>query len=166
MEINTINKFDNEEFEDLKGLDVMEVPGLGFYKQKIIETLPNAKLIIVFVDSNEKQNIALASEYLYDILNNENFDDMINIIVACNKQDLKFSKNKKLIESEMSNEIENIKQIKQKNNLDDSSTLGTLFNMKTKFKFDLFKNVHFVDTDKNSKYEFLIEKIRELINLK
>jgi signal recognition particle receptor subunit beta len=166
MEINTLNKFENEEFEDLKGLDVMDVPGLGFYKQKIIETLPNAKLIILFVDSNEKQNIALASEYLYDILNNENFDDMINIIVACNKQDLKFSKNKKLIESEMSNEIENIKQIKQKNNLDDSSTLGTLFNMKTKFKFDVFKNVHFVDTEKNSKYELLIEKIKELINSK
>jgi signal recognition particle receptor subunit beta len=163
MEINLINNYQNEEFENIKSLDVMDVPGLGFYKQKILETLPNAKLIIVFVDSNEKQSISLASEYLYDILNNENFDDLVNIIVACNKQDLKFSKNKKLIESEMSNEIENIKQIKQKNNLDDSSTLGTLFNMKTKFKFDMFKNVHFVDTDKNSKYEFLIEKMKELI---
>jgi signal recognition particle receptor subunit beta len=163
MEINHIQKLNNEEIENIKNLELMDVPGLGFYKQKIIETLSNAKLIIIFLDSNEKQSISLASEYLYDLLNNENFDDMVNIVIACNKQDLKFSKNKKLIESEISNEIENIKTIKQKNNLDDSSTLGTLFNMKTKFKFEMFKNVQFVDTDKNSKFQSLIDKIKELI---
>lgn len=163
MEINHIKNFKQKEIEGLINLEIMDIPGLGFYKQKILDTLPNAKLIILFLDSNEKQSISLASEYLYDLLNSESFDDMINIIVACNKQDLKFSKNKKLIESEISNEIENIKTIKQKNNLDDSSTLGTLFNMKTKFKFDMFKNVQFVDTMKNSKFQNLVEKIKELI---
>jgi signal recognition particle receptor subunit beta len=163
MEINHIKNYPSDEIENLSTLEIMDIPGLGFFKQKFIETLPNAKLIILFLDSNEKQSISLASEYLYDILNNENFDDLVNIIVACNKQDLKFSKNKKLIESDVSNEIENIKQIKQKNNLDDSSTLGTLFNMKVKFKFEMFKNVQFVETDKNSKFQSLIDKVKELI---
>ena len=163
MKINQIQNYNREEFPNLNNLEAMDIPGLGFYKQTIVDTQPNAKIIFLFLDSNEKQSISLASEYLYDILNSENFEDMVNIVVACNKQDLKFSKNKKLIESEISNEIENIKQIKQKNNLDDSSTLGTLYNMKTRFKFDMFKNVHFVETDRISKFESLMEKMNELI---
>lgn len=51
------------------------------------------------------------------------------LIVVCNKQDLKFSKNLKIIESELVSEIESRKQIKQKNNLDDQSQLGKLFVM-------------------------------------
>jgi signal recognition particle receptor subunit beta len=50
----------------------------------------------------------------------------VPIVIACNKQDLKFAKSKKIIESELKTEVENIKTIKQKNNIDDTAQLGTL----------------------------------------
>ena len=50
------------------------------------------------------------------------------MLIACNKQDSKYPKSKKIIELELNNEIENIKNIKQKNNLDeDAAQIGTLF---------------------------------------
>jgi hypothetical protein len=39
---------------------------------------------------------------------------------------LKFAKSKKIIESELKSEVENIKNIKQKNNIDDTAQLGVL----------------------------------------
>jgi signal recognition particle receptor subunit beta len=142
---------------------VIDIPGQGFFKTKIIDTLQNSKIIITFLDATEKASISLAAEYLYDILNNENFDEMTPIIVACNKQDLKFPKSKKIVESDMANEIENIKQIRQKNNLEDSSQIGALFSMRTKFNFSMFKNVQFVETDKKSGFESVINLLKSLL---
>ncbi len=161
MDINLITSTKLDEIHSQNLYDVIDVPGQGFFKTKIAETLINAKLILVFLDSNDKPNISHAAEYLYDILNNENFDEFCNIIIVCNKQDLKFSRNKKIIESELTSEIESIKQIKQKNNLEDISTLGNLSNLKTKFKFDLYKNIQFVETDKNSKFESVIKTLKD-----
>lgn len=96
---------------------------------------------------------------MYDILNSDSYSDSIPLIIACNKQDLKFPKSKKILESDLTNEIENIKQTKQKNNLDDTTQIGTLFSMKTKFSFSIFKNIHFVESDKMTNYKEIINTI-------
>lgn len=163
MDVNSVENYKISSFDSKGALFVLDIPGQGFFKTRIIDTLPNAKLIIVFLDSTDKPSIILAAEYIYDILNNEHFDESTPMVIVCNKQDLKFPKSKKIVESDLNQEIENIKQIKQKNNLEETSQMGTLFSMRTKFNFNLFKNVHFVETDKNSKFESLKNSINNLI---
>lgn len=52
MSINTVENFTSS---DLQGsYDIIDISGQGFYKQKIIDSIPSAKAIIVFVDSTEK----------------------------------------------------------------------------------------------------------------
>lgn len=75
-----------------------------------------------------RHNVTLAAEYIYDILNSDQFSENVPILIACNKQDTKFPKSKKIVEMELNGEIENIKNIKQKNNLDeDAAQIGSLF---------------------------------------
>jgi signal recognition particle receptor subunit beta len=163
MDVNLVEKFNISSIEDIVSLDVMDIPGQGFFKTKILDTLPNAKTIIVFIDSTDKESITRAADYLYDVINSEYFDEFTPIIIACNKQDLKFPKTKKIIESDLNNEIENVKQIKQKNNLEETSQMGTLFSMRTKFNFNMFKNIQFVETDKTNGYESLINLLKSSI---
>jgi signal recognition particle receptor subunit beta len=99
---------------------------------------------------------------MYEILNSDQYDENTPIVVVCNKQDLKFPNSRKIVESNLSNEIENIKQVKQKNNLEDAQ-IGTLFSMKTKFNFGMFKNVHFLESDKTSRFESLVTLINKLL---
>jgi signal recognition particle receptor subunit beta len=163
MEVNLLEGFSIPSMEEKGRLDIIDIPGQGFYKTRIIDTLPNAKVVVVFVDSTDKESITRSADYLYDILNSEHFDEFTPIIIACNKQDLKFPKTKKIIEADLNNEIENVKLIKQKNNLEDTSQMGALFSMRTKFNFNLFKNVQFVETDKASGYQGLINLLNTLI---
>jgi signal recognition particle receptor subunit beta len=163
MDLNLLEQASLPSLEEKGKFDVLDVPGQGFFRTKIIETLPNAKMVILFLDSEEKESILRASDYLYELVNSENFDEMTPVLIACNKQDSRFPKTKKLIETEMANEVENIKQIKQKNNLEDSSQIGALFAMKSKFSFYLFENIFFVETDKSSDYASLIKLINELL---
>lgn len=163
MNINEVENQILPILEDKGQLSLLDIPGQGFYKQKVLDNLSNSKIIILPIDSTEKQSISTAAEYIYDILNSDQLDEDIPIIIACNKQDSKFPKSKKIIESELCNEIENIKQIKQKNNLEDSSQFGTLFSMKAKFSFSIFKNISFVECDRPSGYLSLITLIRQLI---
>jgi signal recognition particle receptor subunit beta len=163
MDVNLIEKFNIPTMEEAGSLDVMDIPGQGFFKTKILDTLPNAKAIVVFLDSTDKESITRAADYFYDVLNSEHFDEFTPIAIACNKQDLKFPKTKKIIESDLNNEIENVKQIKQKNNLEETSQMGALFSMRTKFNFNMFKNIQFVETDKTSGYESLINILKSSI---
>lgn len=117
----------------------------------------------MFVDSTDKSSLSICSEYLYEILNSDKFNSNIPFIIVCNKQDGNFPKTKKMIESELSKEIENIKGIKQKNNLDDNTQMGLLFNMKKKFSFSLFSNISFIETDKSSKYENLVKAMKNTL---
>ncbi len=159
-----MNKTQNYKSEHLnKSYDFVDVPGTGYYKDKIMELLPNTLLLILFVDSGDKNSIIQSAEYLYDILNTDNFNDEFIIIIACNKQDSEFPKSKKMIENELVKEIENLIKIKQKNNLDDKVQIGTLFQMKGKFSFKIFNNVSFIETDKKSQYKNLIQKIKDLL---
>ena len=121
-------------------------------------------MILLFVDSTERSSIVTAGEYLYDILNSDKFNVNVPFVIVCNKQDMNLPKNKKMIENNLATELENIKQIKQKNQLDDNAQVGVMFNMKQKFSFSMFKNIKFVESDKTSKYEGLIETMNKLLD--
>ena len=163
IDFNIVEKFTIPSLQDKGSLDVIDVPGQGFFKIKIIQTLPNSKAVVLFLDSSDKESISRAAEYIYEVLNSEQMNDFTPFIIACNKQDLKFPKSKKIIESDLNNEVENIKAIKQKNNLEETSQMGALFSMRTKFNFSMFKNVHFVETDKNSGFKSVIDLLNNLI---
>jgi len=163
MDVNFLERYEIPSLESKGLLDILDIPGQGYFKARIIDNLTNAKLIVLLIDSNDKDSIKQAGAYLYDILNNEQFDDTTPLIIACNKQDLKFPKSKKIIESDLNSEIESIKLMKQKNNLEDTSQMGALFSMRAKFNFNMFKNVYFVETDKTTGYQSLIKLIDTLI---
>lgn len=85
-------------------------------------------MILVFVDSSDSKSIQDATDYLYDIINNDNFDENSQLVIVCSKTDSKFSKSKNIIESELSKEIDSRKLMKQKNNLEESNDQnGKLF---------------------------------------
>lgn len=107
---------------------IVEIPGLAYFKNTIINELEVAKLVLIFVDSSDSKSIQESSDYIYDILNNDNFDENSNLVIVCSKSDSKFSKSKNIIESELTKEIDSRKLIKQKNNLEESNDQnGKLF---------------------------------------
>ncbi len=122
MNVLTQNIFDLLDYK----CDLVDIPGQGFYKAKFLNMLDSAKCIVVFIDSSDKQSLAFAADYIYEVINSQNYDETVPIIIACNKQDLKFAKSKKIVESELKAEVDNIKNIKQKNNIEDTNQIGTL----------------------------------------
>lgn len=107
---------------------IVEIPGLAYFKNTIINELEVAKMVLIFVDSSDSKSIQESSDYIYDILNNDNFDENSNLVIVCSKSDSKFSKSKNIIESELTKEIDSRKLIKQKNNLEESNDQnGKLF---------------------------------------
>jgi hypothetical protein len=52
MEINEVENFKSQLLD--KNYDIIDIPGQGFYKTKIIDKLPNSKLILFFIDSADK----------------------------------------------------------------------------------------------------------------
>ena len=89
----------------------------------------------------------------------------MNLFICCNKQDGGFPKSKKMVENELTKEIENLIKIKQKNNLEDKEQIGTLFQIKGKFSFKMFSNVTFIETDMKSEYINVIKKIKETLEI-
>ena len=130
MEVNSYDnlKFNNSNNSSYNFFKVLDIPGIGYFKSRLIDNISNSKVIIVFIDSSDKKSVVEASEYLYDIINSEEYDDESNLVIACNKSDLKFAKGKSVIEVELNNEVDAKKLIKQKTNLEDQSNeLGKLF---------------------------------------
>ena len=144
---------------------IIDVPGTGYYKDFIMNKLNETKLLLLFINSTDKNSIVQSSEYLYDILNSDKINDEINIIICCNKQDENFPKSKKMIENELNKEIENLIKIKQKNNLEEKEQFGTLFQMKGKFAMKNFNNVSFLETDVKSEYATVVKKIKDVLEL-
>ena len=165
MQINKVENYPCELISKIKKYDIYDIPGTGYFKDKIFEFIENSLILLLFIDSTEKNSIIQASEYLYDLLNSDKLTDDIKILVCCNKQDGGFPKSKKMIENELSKEIENLIKIKQKNNLEDKEQIGTLFQTKGKFSFKIFDNVSFVETDKKSEYQNAIKKIKEILEI-
>ena len=165
MQINKVLNFNSEMLSNNNPYDIIDVPGTGYFKDKIMELLPFTIILLVFIDSTSKNSIIQAAEYLYDILNSDKYNEELNLYVCCNKQDGGFPKSKKMIENELTKEIENLIKIKQKNNLEDKEQIGTLFQIKGKFSFNMFSNITFLETDIKSEYNSLIKKIKDGLEL-
>ena len=165
MQINKVENFALKILSDINTYDIIDIPGTGYFKEKIIEFLPFSIIILIFIDSTQKNSIIQAAEYLYDLLNSDKYSEDIHLFICCNKQDGGFPKSKKMIENELNKEIENLIKIKQKNNLEEKEQIGTLFQMKGKFSFSMFSNVTFLETDMKSEYASVIKKLKDTLEL-
>ena len=165
MQINKVQNFASKILSDINTYDIIDIPGTGYFKEKIIEFLPFSIVILIFIDSTQKNSIIQAAEYLYDLLNSDKYSEDIKLFICCNKQDGGFPKSKKMIENELNKEIENLIKIKQKNNLEEKEQIGTLFQMKGKFSFKMFSNIAFLETDMKSEYASVIKKLQDTLEL-
>ena len=165
MQINKVQNFASKVLSDINTYDIIDIPGTGYFKEKIMEFLPFSIVVLVFIDSTQKNSIIQAAEYLYDLLNSDKYSEDIHLFICCNKQDGGFPKSKKMIENELNKEIENLIKIKQKNNLEEKEQIGTLFQMKGKFSFNMFSNVTFLETDMKSEYASVIKKLKDTLEL-
>ena len=166
MQINKVENYSSELISKFNNYTLMDIPGTGYFKDRIIDFLDDTLILLLFIDSSEKNSIVQAAEYLYDILNSDKLNDNLKIFICCNKQDTWFHKSKKMVENELSKEIENLIKIKQKNNLEDKEQIGTLFQSKGKFSFKIFDNVSFLETDMKSEYQSVIKAIKEALLIK
>ena len=165
MQINKVENYSCELISNINNYNIMDIPGTGYFKDKILDYLNDTLILLLFIDSTEKNSIVQAAEYLYDILNSDKLNDDLKIFICCNKQDAGFPKSKKMIENELSKELENLIKIKQKNNLEDKEQIGTLFQSKGKFSFKSFDNVSFLETDKKSEYQSVIKNIKNALQI-
>jgi len=53
MEINELKNFSST-YTNNESINVYDIPGHGFYKIKITELLPTAKMFLIFIDSSDK----------------------------------------------------------------------------------------------------------------
>ena len=165
MQINKVENYPCELISNINNYNIMDIPGTGYFKDKILDYLNDTLILLLFIDSTEKNSIVQAAEYLYDILNSDKLNEDLKIFICCNKQDAGFPKSKKMIENELSKELENLIKIKQKNNLEDKEQIGTLFQSKGKFSFKNFDNVSFLETDRKSEYQSLIKNIKNALQI-
>jgi len=165
MQINKVENYPCELISNINNYNIMDIPGTGYFKDKILDYLNDTLILLLFIDSTEKNSIVQAAEYLYDILNSDKLNEDLKIFICCNKQDAGFPKSKKMIENELSKELENLIKIKQKNNLEDKEQIGTLFQSKGKFSFKSFDNVSFLETDRKSEYQSLIKNIKNALQI-
>ena len=165
MQINKVENYSCELISNINTYNIMDIPGTGYFKDKILDYLNDTLILLLFIDSTEKNSIVQAAEYLYDILNSDKLNDDLKIFICCNKQDAGFPKSKKMIENELSKELENLIKIKQKNNLEDKEQIGTLFQSKGKFSFKSFDNVSFLETDMKSEYQSVFKNIKNALQI-
>lgn len=79
--------------EDGLRVDCVDIPGHFNFRDRIQEILQTAAGIILVVDSKDRTKLPESAEILYDILNNiDVLDRKTPILIACNKQDLQFSR--------------------------------------------------------------------------
>lgn len=90
-----------------------DIPGHYNFRGEIAQKLQSANAIIIILDSQDKAKYAEAAEILYDVLSDiDIISDQIPILIACNKQDLVFSKNALKLEKDLTNEIEQIRKVR------------------------------------------------------
>ena len=165
MQINKVQNFASQLLSNINTYDITDIPGTGYFKEKIIDLLPTSVITLLFIDSTQKNSIVQAAEYLYDILNSDKYNEDINLCICCNKQDGGFPKSKKMIENELNKEIDNLIKIKQNNNLEEKEQFGTLFQMKGKFTIKNFNNITFLETDVKTEFASVIKKMKDIFEL-
>ena len=92
-----------------KTYTLLDIPGHTYYQEAILEHLGSCKGVVLLVDSTDKPSFKRAAEILYEILGS---GQPTNILVFCNKQDQQFAKKTLIIESDLSTEIERLRQTK------------------------------------------------------
>ena len=80
MQINKVENYPCELISNVNKYTLMDIPGTGYYKDKILDFLNDALILLLFIDSTEKNSIIQAAEYLYDILNSDKLDDDLKLI--------------------------------------------------------------------------------------
>eukprot|EP00347_Sterkiella_histriomuscorum_P010900 403374493 len=146
-----------------KKISVIDVPGHYHFKERLQEALESAKAIVVVIDSKEKEKFGEAAEIIYEILNNLTvLSNHTPVVIACNKQDLQFSKKSTVIESELEKEIEEIRKVKRAVSQDDANErVGYLESLKKKIVFSemqipiKFIEVSILNEDLNELYKFI-----------
>ena len=98
MQINRVENYSCELISNINSYTIMDIPGTGYFKDKILDYINEALILLLFIDSTEKNSIIQAAEYLYDILNSDKLNDDLKIFICCNKQDAGFPKSKKMID--------------------------------------------------------------------
>jgi len=169
MEVNEYKDFEitsssSNSQESIKNtFHLIDIPGIGYFKDYLIERITSSKAILIFLDSSDRKSLIEVSEFIYDILNEESLDDSTKIFIVCNKSDSKFAKGRDVIESELTNEVEAKKVMKQKNTLEEQTKVGNLFSLKAKFSFKAYDNVCFVESTKDNEFKDLKELIRSKV---
>ena len=92
-----------------------DVPGHYNFRERIQNICDAEPLgVVVMVDSKDKNKLSEASEMLYDVLNNLNMlEKKTPILVACNKQDLQFSRRSTAISGDIEKEMEEIRKVRK-----------------------------------------------------
>lgn len=159
MEVNEYKNFEltsnSDDTSVKKKFNIVDIPGIGYFKEYLLERIASSKAILIFLDSSDRKSLVEVSEFIYDIINEESLDESTKIIIVCNKSDSKFAKGKDVIESELTNEVEGKKVMKQKNTLEEQTKVGNLFNLKAKFSFKVYENIYFVESTKENEFNDL-----------
>jgi len=105
-------------------IDVADIPGHNHLKRQFLESISEAKGIVLMVDSSDKAQLQNVSDYLYRILINPVYQEKnIPILIVCNKQDLATARKLNIVEEDFINEIERFKiskrAIEDENSKDD-----------------------------------------------
>ena len=87
MQINKVENYSCELISNINTYNIMDIPGTGYFKDKILDYLNDTLILLLFIDSTEKNSIVQAAEYLYDILNSDKLNEDLKIFICCNKQD-------------------------------------------------------------------------------
>lgn len=113
--------------EEEKKTEYWDVPGHYHYRERTIDSAERAKLIILVVDSKDKDKFSEAGSFLFDFLNNHTIAESdTQIIIACNKQDLQFAKKSTVLELELEKQIDEIKRVKVSEREEESEDIGVL----------------------------------------
>ena len=127
-----------------KVVECVDVPGHFNFRERIQEVANGqVNAFILVVDSKDRTKLAESSELLYDVINNLNIlDRKVPILVACNKQDLQFSRKALIVQNEFEREIEEIRKVRRATQDDQDtdqqnvSKSGFLEQLNKPFKFN------------------------------
>lgn len=118
-----------------KSLKLIDIPGSDGIRQKYFEKhKSNAGGIIFVIDSNcISKNIKDVAELLYNVLIDDSIvNSSLDLLVACNKQDLLASKSSKAIQTQLEREITTLRKTRsaQLISTDDTTSKDTFLGKK------------------------------------
>ena len=123
---DTVSSFDDT-LVSIKESTYWEIPGHFHLRSKLIKAAEGAKVIVLLLDSKDREKFTEAGWILFDLLNNNTVNEnQTPIIIACNKQDLQFAKKSTVIELELEKQVEEFKKVRLQEWDDDDYQEGVL----------------------------------------